>query len=96
VRAATGHDNGDVQQQGHAMQNTVATISETSIFLRYANDSDPDNATEWFELEIPLEDLQQPEGANVLNLVDAKRAALRRLQGSLAEELQRLSGLVGR
>lgn len=71
------------------------TISEKSVRMRYANNADPIEATEWIEIQVPISGLK----TNADNTVDdpqtkrlaiIQRAALRYVQEILSGESQGL------
>jgi hypothetical protein len=73
-------------------------ISETSIRLRYADETDPTKAVEWVDVQFALSGLKNPEDAKpeLQYVAELQRAALDRLQAVLSGEIQRLRSLAGR
>jgi hypothetical protein len=87
------------------MQLIETKILPDAIQMRYANDRDPAQATEWCEFRITLAGLMhpivqgtpQPLGPAESNFVgEVQLAALRRMRDAIGEETQRLSALIGR
>ncbi|MFD2180682.1 hypothetical protein [Rhodoplanes azumiensis] len=77
----------------------VATtlVSETAVHARFSDQSDVSNATLWFELQVPLADLDidEPRTAHPRNsearfIGAAKLAALRHLYKIIGSEIVRL------
>lgn len=64
---------------------TRVTVSAIHIWL--ANDPELHNATEWLEVELPLESLELAEGHSVAH---ARRAALTVIRRAIDKELDRL------
>lgn len=77
----------------------VATtlVSETAVHARFADHSDVSNATLWFELQVPLADLEideprtaHPRNSEARYIGAAKLAALRHLYRMIGTEIVRL------
>ena len=62
-------------------------VTEASIHMWLANDPELHNATEWLEVELPLESL---EVSDRHSLADARRAALTVVRNVVDRELDRL------
>ena len=83
------------------MQLIETTISEKAIRVRFADHADAAKATEWFEAQVvPGEyvfgELKLSEGPDRMPLGAIRLAALQRAQAVIADEMKRLSQLVGR
>ena len=79
------------------MEHVQTTIYSGSVHLRYANDADPDQATEWFEAEVPLDDLKHPAAAETAlgeperrYVLEIQAAVLVRVRDAIQAEIQRL------
>lgn len=78
-------------------------ISETSVWMRFADKSDPEHATKWVDFQIPLASLahpfaQQSPLGNPENklLAEVRLSALRAVRDVIGGEIQRLTELAGR
>ncbi|MGA7384381.1 MAG: hypothetical protein WBW81_06735 [Methylocella sp.] len=79
------------------MKPIATTISPTFVQMRFADNPDPEQASEWLDFQVPLENLKimdQAEGHAVGNpnnqcLGDIRRAALRYVQALIADEIRR-------
>jgi hypothetical protein len=79
------------------MEHVQTTIYSGSVHLRYANDADPDQATEWFEAEVPLDDLKHPAAPEAAlgeperrYVLEIQAAVLVRVRDAVQAEIQRL------
>jgi hypothetical protein len=79
------------------MEHIQTTINAGSVFVRYANDQDSDQATEWFEAEVPLDDLKHPAAPETAlgeperrYVLEVQAAVLVRLRDAIQAEIQRL------
>jgi hypothetical protein len=86
------------------LQHVETTISETTIRIRYADHSDPAQATNWFAFEVPIgPDLMLPNHTGGRDIAlgelptrlfaSIQLAALRYVRDAIGEETQRLAGL---
>ncbi len=84
------------------MVHVETTISGTTIKMRYANHSDPAQATEWLAFEVPIgPELTLPTAGGEIPLGEIRTrllasvelAALRRVRDVIGDETQRLAGL---
>jgi hypothetical protein len=77
-------------------------ISETSVWMRYADETNPDDATQWVDFQIPLKNLAHPFGSSPLGdpesslLAEVRLSALRAVRDVIGGEIQRLTTLAGR
>jgi hypothetical protein len=79
------------------------TISEASISMRYADDTDPTKALEWIDFRIPFVALDHLRGPNGQKLGDpesqylatVQQAALRYVRDLVAEEIRGLASRAG-
>jgi hypothetical protein len=75
-------------------------ISETAIYMRYADNPDTTRATQWIDFQIPLDGLKVPGrgGERVLGNIEDQYfgsihlAALRQVRETITAETQRISG----
>jgi hypothetical protein len=84
------------------LQHVETTILGTSIRMRYANNADPAQATEWFAFEVPIDPgLTLPTAGGEIPLGEIRTrflasielAALRRVRDAIGDETQRLGAL---
>jgi hypothetical protein len=75
-------------------------ITETAVYMRYADDADPEKAEQWIDFQVPLEKLElvdRPLGDPELQfLAEVRQPALRYVRETVAAETQRLANLAGR
>lgn len=80
-------------------------IYPNAVQVRYADNSDPEKATEWCEFRLALAGLThpfvqgqpRPLGPPENNFVsEVQLAALRHMRDAIGAEIQRLSELIGR
>ena len=85
-----------------ALKLIETTVLETTVRMRYADDVDPAKATQWIDFQVPLAELQSPNGRVELGdpesryLAEIRLAALRHARDVIGAETQRLSNLAGR
>lgn len=87
------------------MQTIETKILQNAVYMRLADDPDPEKASYWIEFELPNDKLTLPmaSGPND-SLRDVERrfvgavrlAALRYVQDLIGEETRRLATVVGR
>jgi len=65
-------------------------VNGSTIHLWLADDPELQNATQWLEVELPIESLGLSEGRH--SLVELRRAVLRTIRNAVDEELDRLAG----
>jgi hypothetical protein len=84
------------------LKHQYTTISETTVRMRFANESDPEQADSWFEFEVPMELLKLPQqGGPERDLGDpdtehlgaVRLGALRYVRDVIGAETQRLARL---
>lgn len=76
------------------------TISDTSVHMRIADNSDPAKAKQWIDFQVPLDALLDPEASQEIPLGPASKrhlrsiraAALRHARGLIVDEIQNPSG----
>jgi hypothetical protein len=77
-------------------------VSATSVRMRYSNDEDAAQATQWIDFQVPIADLKGPDQHNPLGdiecryLAEIRLVALRYAREVIGVETQRLSNLAGR
>jgi hypothetical protein len=79
------------------MEHIETTIYPDSVWVRYANDADPDQATTWFEAQVPVDDSRHPAAADVAlgdlerrYLLEVRAAVLVHMRDTINAEIQRL------
>ena len=77
------------------------SVSETSIRLRYADETDPAKAAEWIDMQfalssLPDRNLNTEQPTELQYLAELQRAVLDRLQAILNSEIQRHRSLSSR
>jgi hypothetical protein len=65
-------------------------VNGSTIHLWLADDPELQNATQWLEVELPMDCLGLSEGRH--SLVELRRAVLRAIRNAVDEELDRLAG----
>jgi hypothetical protein len=75
------------------------TVSETTVRMQYADNADPEKATQWIDLQFRMADLKHGSGTPLppvapLKLAAIQAAALTRAQELIGEEMGRLLALV--
>ena len=68
-------------------------VTSTTIHMWLANDPELQNATEWLEVELPINSLARTEGRHAL--VDLRLEVLRTIRNAVDHELEQL-GTQGR
>jgi hypothetical protein len=80
------------------------SLTDTHIWMRYADNADPTKATQWFEFQVPLADLVHPSSRSSqapvpLDVPDkefvgaVRLAALRHVRNLVGGETQRLTAV---
>jgi hypothetical protein len=85
------------------MQLIETKILPNAVYMRLADDHDPQKADYWIEFQVPLDELTLPTSMGDEPLGDAERrfvgsvrlAALRYARDALGEETRALAGRVG-
>jgi hypothetical protein len=78
------------------------TVSETTVRMRFADQSDAAEATQWVDFQVPLGDLRSPKGQEELGdpetryLAEIRLVALRFVRDAIDAETRRLAGLANR
>jgi len=78
------------------MKPIATTISSTHVYMRFADDCDSEQASEWFEFQVPLESLKitDQDGERLVGnpnnqyLGVIRRAALLCVQALIAAEIR--------
>ena len=78
------------------------TVSETTVHMQFADDADPERASEWLDFQVPLAGLVADAEENPLGdpaerrLATIQRAALHHVQVAITAEIARLAILADR
>jgi hypothetical protein len=83
------------------MKHVATMISETAIHVRYADNPDPQKATEWIDTQVTLQHAKMPSGKLLKDLEGHYLAGLRLVallhaRDTASAEIQRLSQILGR
>lgn len=83
------------------MELIETTISGTTVSMHYADNTDPEQATQWIEFSVPIASLRATSGSDLGEIdgyyvAQVREAALRYVRDIITAETQRLSTFAGR